>query len=135
MLNYIYNYKIEGEGNSHYLDFSFDRQITKNRYYLNTTLDSVGPKKERSLAKNILERISHIKGVIIPGETNCPSGLIRLDGNELLVQICEIQPQKIQKLSQTIVKKMQRIIAPNESRKRIGMKTLKDFSKKTFGKT
>lgn len=76
-------------------------------------------------AKDLLNALNTVNGVI-PCSSSFSSGggLIALSGNNITMQICELDPKKLVPLVQRIIKKVQRRYAPNESRKRIRQEEL-----------
>lgn len=131
---YTYQHRIEGQLSS-YLEFVFDKILSNRPLYRSWSSQhfTISPQE-----RGLMDAVAGVKGVISDNSKSpsaSSSELINLNGNRLLVKISEIDPKKISILTQTIVKRVQRRIAPNESRKRVHYATLQKALEKLNAKT
>jgi len=135
-MKYTYRYDIQGNGDSHYLHMYFDRPLAASSFYRHN--DDVSP-KDRELS----DAIAHTPNVLCndqfagTGELSGASAeLIHVDGTALTVKI--VPHRNVPEIAKQIVKKVQRRLAPKESRRRVLKATLdayvKRLNERTYGK-
>lgn len=135
-----YSYKHDLQGYKppflQYLKFAFDRQLSEKAYYFNKQCQpEVG-----SVAFRIMNSVSKVSGVIRPNlDDILGSGLICVKENLLTVRICSLNISTIPELAKTIVKRVQRIIAPHEPRQLVNSEKTyciaRERNLKTWGST
>ena len=129
-MNYTYSVDAQGIGNvSHYLRMKFDVTLSTQSVYPH----NYSPKDPKAL--ELIRRIDDTKGVVRNNfDSAIGGGLINVDGNRVTVEINGVDTN-IPKTANAIAKKVQRMYAPNEPRKRIKAKDLAEYIEKLNKRT
>lgn len=121
VFKYSYYFDIQGHGSSHYIKILLDRQLSTEHYYLGS---SVLAPPQSSLALAVTEAAAEVEGVIPCPESLHKSGLINVSGNELTVKTSALTVEDKRRVTQAIVKRLHRMLAPQQPRKCYSMKKL-----------
>lgn len=120
VFKYSYYFDIQGHGSSHYIKILLDRQLSTEHYYLGS---SVLAPPQSSLAFAVAKSAEKVEGVIQCGH-HSSAGFIKVEGNELAVQTSALTVKDKRRVTQAIVKRLHRMLAPQLPRKCYSMKKL-----------
>lgn len=128
---YSYKVSIQGSGQLRYLQFAFDRQLSERSNYRG---DGVLAPQKGSLPDKLCEAIAGVKNIVVSTKEDRysfnSSQLIGIDGNNVTVRVVTLPNKETAELAKTIVKRIQRIIAPGEGRLLVHLDTVREQLKK-----
>lgn len=123
MFHYTYKFDTEGFGTSHYIWLNFNQELSDN-YYSGRSKSSLNPPLN-SLADKVLKSVAQVHGVL-----SADAGLLVVEGNKLTVRTSALTVAEKRRVTQSIVKRLKRMIAPKDSVKCIRLSDLqKEFAK------
>jgi len=123
MLNYTYKFETQGYGNSHYIMLNVNQELS-DAYYSGRSKSSLNPPLN-SLADKVLKSVAQVHGVL-----SADAGLLVVEGNKLTIQTSALTVAEKRRVTQSIVKRLKRMIAPKDSIKCIRLSDLqKEFAK------
>lgn len=122
MFHYTYKFDTEGFGTSHYIRLNFNQELSDS-YYSAGSVCLKAP--HNSLADKVLKSLAQVHNVISP-----EGGLLVVEGNKLTVKTSALTVAEKRRVTQSIVKRLKRMIAPKDSIKCIRLSVLqKEFAK------
>jgi len=123
MLNYSYKFETQGSGNSHYIMLNVNQELS-DAYYSGKSKSCLNPPLN-SLADKVLKSVAQVHGVL-----SADAGFLVVQGNKLTIQTSALTVAEKRRVTQSIVKRLKRMIAPKDSVKCIRLSDLKkEFAK------
>ena len=122
MFHYTYKFDTQGYGTSHYIFLNFNQELADSYYSAESDLLKA---PYNSLADKVLKSVAQVHNVISP-----KGGLLVVEGNKLTVKTSALTVAEKRRVTQSIVKRLKRMIAPKDSIKCIRLSDLqKEFEK------
>jgi hypothetical protein len=123
MFHYTYKFETQVYGTSHYIMLNVNQELS-DAYYSGRSKSSLNPPLN-SLADKVLKSVAQVHGVL-----SADAGLLVVQGNKLTVQTSALTVAEKRRVTQSIVKRLKRMIAPLDSVKCIRFSDLqKEFEK------